>query len=66
LKNQQQNYSSHPSLTLPSEGFVRKGSNIFLIKSILGGKNEMKLKVCTTLTTERKLEGNFFQQTCAA
>jgi len=33
---------------------------------MLGGKYLIKLKVCTTLTSERELKTNFCQQTCAA
>jgi len=55
----------YPSSTLPSEGFVQKGLNIFLIK-VFGGKYYIKSKVCTTSTSKRKLEANFFSHKCAA
>jgi len=69
LPSEGQNFGpnlNNPSLTLPSQGFVQKGSNIFPNKSILGGKYEIKLKLCTTLMSECKFKANFLQQTCAA
>jgi len=59
---------SQQCLSNPSLWRIRsKCLNILIIKIIFGGgKHWIKLKVCTTLTSGRKLQATFFQRSCAA